>query len=187
MKKHIITIAGKNGSGKSTTGNILAKMLNYDRFSTGDFMRKMAENQGVSLEELGQLAKNDPKIDKTIDENNIKLAKSDNLVIDSRLAFYFIPNSFRVFLELDPKIAATRILNDKNRKNESISELQNEEEITKSNEKRLESERNRYKKYYNIEDHTEHSNFDLVIDTSNISAEKVAEIIFDEYQKWINQ
>ncbi|MEZ4103369.1 MAG: nucleoside monophosphate kinase [Candidatus Paceibacterota bacterium] len=41
MKKQIITIAGKPGSGKSTTAKRLSGELNYAHFSSGDFFRQV--------------------------------------------------------------------------------------------------------------------------------------------------
>jgi len=45
MKKHIITITGLPGSGKSSTADEVARTLNYTRFSGGDFGDKSHKNK----------------------------------------------------------------------------------------------------------------------------------------------
>ncbi len=59
----IITISGKAGSGKSTIAKQLAKKLGLKHYSTGDFMRQMAKDKGVSLLELSRIAEKDKSID----------------------------------------------------------------------------------------------------------------------------
>ena len=49
--------------------------------------------------------------------------------------------------------------------------------------KRRESEKERYLRTYNI-DVTDLSNFDLVLDTTNMTIEKEIDIILREYAKW---
>src|ERR1035437_2410244 len=109
-KKHIITIAGKLGSGKSSTAKMVAEILNYKHYSTGDFMRSIADEKGIPLVKFNKIAENDPSIDKILDDRNKEIGNMENIVLDSRLGFYFIPESFKVFLELDPSIASERIL-----------------------------------------------------------------------------
>jgi CMP/dCMP kinase len=190
-KKHIITIAGKLGSGKSTAAKTVAQMLEYTHASTGDFMRAMAHERGISLAELSVLAENDPSIDKELDDHNVALGSEENIVLDSRLGFHFIPSSFKVFLNLDPHIAAQRILKDKdvnpNRLKEDKDGFDTEEKVVASITERLASERKRYSQLYNISDHTDHSNYDLVINTGlpENSIERVPEIIIEEYKKWL--
>ena len=55
MKKEIITIGGSLGSGKSSTTKGLEKILGYTRCSTGDFMRKIAEENNMPLEEFNDI------------------------------------------------------------------------------------------------------------------------------------
>src|ERR1035437_7748083 len=100
-KKHIITIAGKLGSGKSSTAKMVSEILNYKHYSTGDFMRSIADQKGVPLGELNKIAETDPSIDKMLDDRNKEIGTMEDIVLDSRLGFYFIPESFKVFLELD--------------------------------------------------------------------------------------
>ena len=106
MKKSIITLTGFPGSGKSSTADAVAEELHYTRFSSGDFMRAMAIKRGVTLDELQQIAKSDPTIDQEIDQAVRDKGDEENLVIDSRTAFHWIPESFKVFLKIDPHIAA---------------------------------------------------------------------------------
>ena len=54
-KKRQITISGYPGAGKSTGGKILAKTLNYDFFSAGDFRRMAATQLGIDIDTLNFL------------------------------------------------------------------------------------------------------------------------------------
>jgi len=189
-KKHIITIAGKLGSGKSSTAKLVARELSFKHYSTGDFMRLIANKKDISLADLSLIAENDSSIDKELDDYNLEIGKMDDVVLDSRLGFYFIPESFKVFLEISPEIAAERILEDKktnpNRSTETSGSFNNKESIIEKINFRLLSERKRYKDLYNIEDQTAHSNFDLIINTEKIQIEEVSKKIIEEYNNWLN-
>ena len=188
-KKHIITIAGKLGSGKSSTAKMVAEILNYKHYSTGDFMRSIADEKGIPLVKFNKIAENDPSIDKILDDRNKEIGNMENIVLDSRLGFYFIPESFKVFLELDPSVASERILHDKNfnpnRSKESDGVFDTPESIKEKINFRLESERKRYKELYGIENHTGHENFDLVINTEKIPLEEVSKKVAEEYSEWL--
>ncbi len=190
-EKHIITIAGKLGSGKSSTAKMVAQILGYEHHSTGDFMRAIADERGISLAELSKIAEEDASIDKELDDNNIKIGNMENIVLDSRLGFHFIPESFKVFLDLDQEIASQRILEDKklnsNRHTEASGNFDTVESIAEKIKLRLESERKRYKDLYNIDDQTAPNNFNLVIDTEKIPLEEVSRKIIDEYNKWLSK
>jgi len=190
-KKHIITIAGKLGSGKSSTAKMVAEILDYKHYSTGDFMRDIAKDKGLSLMELNKIAETDSSIDKDLDDRYVEIGKMENIVIDGRLGFHFIPSSFKVFLETDIETSAERILKDKeinpNRQNEDNSAFETKEEIMKSISKRQEIEKNRYDQLYGVADISDHSFFDLVIDTADISIEEVSQKILEEYNKWLEE
>jgi len=189
-KKHIITIAGKLGSGKSSTAKKVAEILGYKHASTGDFMRKMAEERGISLDELSKIAESDSSIDIAIDDYSRGIGNKNNIVLDSRLGFYFIPLSFKVFLELDPLVAANRILEDAKvnplRHKETLQGFHTVEEIARSITKRIKSERKRYQELYGIQDQTDPQNFHLVINTAKIPLNEVSLKIIKEYNKWLN-
>jgi cytidylate kinase len=188
MKKEIITINGGPGSGKSSTADRVAKELSFQRFSSGDFMRKIALEMGISLNELQVTAETDLGIDERIDNEVKKAGEMSKVVIDSRLAFHWIPESFKIYLNLPAEIAKERILNDlkvneSRRQSENSSNL---EEIYKKITERLESEKKRYKELYGV-DHTDQSQYDLVIDTNKNNLEQVVKMIVEEYKKWLRK
>lgn len=188
-KQRIITIAGSLGSGKSSTANRLAALLGYTRASTGDFMRQMAYDRGISLGELQKLAENDSSIDHAIDAQTTALKDKKDIILDSRLGFHFLPDSFKVFLTLPTDIAAKRILQDAlsnpNRHKETDGGFQTVEEITTAIEARRESEQKRYREIYGIENSTDSANFDLVINTGDYDLETVAQKILTAYTEWL--
>ena len=188
MKKEIITIAGTLGSGKSSTADGVAKELGFKHLSAGDFMRKIALQKNVSLNELSKQAEKNTSIDAEIDNENKKIGEMNKVVLDSRLGFYFIPDSFKVYLNLPPEIAKDRIAN-----NLKVNKLRQEsensstpEEIYKKIISRLESEKKRYKELYNI-DHTDQSQYDLTIDTNKNNLQEVVQMIISEYKKWLGK
>lgn len=162
----IITVSGLPACGKSTVAKKLAKHYSLDHKSTGDIFRRIAKEKNMTVRELNEALEDDPAIDFEIDEKTKLLGEmQDDFVMDSRLAFYFIPHSFKVLLKVSAKEAVKRIEQDEKRSiNENI-----EEEM----KKRIESEKKRYKELYGI-DYEDESNFDMVINTDNYS---VAEII----------
>ncbi|MFH2021288.1 MAG: (d)CMP kinase [archaeon] len=168
----IITISGTAGSGKSTVASILARMLKYKHYSTGDFQRKLANKKGITIVELGELAKNDLSIDRLTDKMLIDLGKkSDNFVIDSWLSAHFIPHGFKVYLDADVKERARRIT--KKRQAESYTKTADAFNAIMQREK---TNRDRFLKLYNY-DFKDKKNYDLVIDTTHTNAEEVAQMI----------
>ena len=165
----IITISGIAGSGKSTVAKLLAKRLNLKHYSTGDFMREIAEKKGISLLELSKLAEKDQSTDIELDERQKNLGKTqDNFVIDARLGFHFIPNSIKVFLEVDLNEAAKRIFDEK-RQHEQYKDIQESIEKIKT---RIKSEEWRYKEYYNL-NYQDKKHYDIMIDTTDITPQEV--------------
>lgn len=178
----IITLGGHLGSGKSTLGKKLAEHFGLKRYSTGDFMRELALERGVSIIELNQIAETDGGvIDSILDERQEKLwREQDNFIIDGRLAFHFIPHGKKIFLTVNPKEAARRIFADNTRNgletHESIDDAARNITI------RRESENERYMKYYGVHIY-DMSLYDIVIDTSEKTPEQVFDAVIQELQK----
>lgn len=189
-KKNIITICGMLGSGKSTSAKRVASALGYPHYSAGDFMRAMASERGVSIVELNILAETDSLVDKEIDAKQKEFMDThDNFVIDSRIGWFLAPDSFKVFLNLDIDTAATRVFADieakKSERKEEISETL--EQVKTRIIERMTSEKERYNKYYGIENYQDLKHFDLVVDTSINDIPKVEALILEAYKKWLSE
>ena len=180
MKK-IISITGDLGSGKSTVSRILTERLNYEYIYTGKIQRELADKYNMTTLELNQYAETHPEIDEEIDATFKSLSDSTGLIVDSRLAWFFIPKSFKVYLKTAVEVAAIRISNDKVRKSEKYL---SQEEAIRDILARKESENKRYMELYGA-DCSNLSNFNIVIDCSYITPEKVAESIIAEYRAWM--
>jgi len=178
----IITITGDLGSGKSTVSNILQERLNYDYVYTGKIQREIANRYQMSTLELNQYAETHPEIDEEIDATFKALNASTDLVVDSRLAWFFIPNSYKVYLKCDIIVAANRISNDKQRKSEQYV---SKKEAIRDIIARKESENKRYMELYGA-DCSDLSNFNLMVDSSYITPEEAANTIITGYQAWMD-
>jgi CMP/dCMP kinase len=161
----IITISGKPGSGKTTAAKMVAKSLGYKFFSAGDFRGQIALEKGLTIDQLNHLGKKDIWTDKIVDDELEKIGKTqDNIVVDGWLGFYFIPQSVKVFLDIDLDEAAKRIFENP-RPDEEIKK--DYKEVKKMIEKRLKETAKRYKLHYNL-DYFDLSPYDLVIETTNM-------------------
>lgn len=134
------------------------------------------------------------KVDYIIDTSMERLGKKINSekhlneiwLIDSRLAFSNIPDSFSIRLTTNPEVAGKRLFQDKNRGKEDNC-YRNEEEAKMARESRRKGEQKRYIKRYGI-DLEDENNYNLVIDTSYVDIDKIADTILEcesKYQKGI--
>jgi CMP/dCMP kinase len=186
-KKHIITISGKPGSGKSSTADRVAELLSYTRHSSGDMVRNILQREGMTLREYNEKALDDHVLDEKIDEYLRNLRSKKDVVIDSRLGFYWIPESFKVYLDLDIQVATVRIYKDavSNNMRLKTGEMVDSLDIVANQVKtRMETERRRFKELYNVDPYNQ-AHFDLVIDTSRHSPQTVALTVFDVYRRWL--
>ncbi len=177
----LITIHGRNRSGKSTTAKHLAKSLNYDHFSAGDYARKLSSEKSMNINELMKAAKHDVSIDLEIDKALKEAGEKEKTVIDCRMGYYFFPDSFKVYLMVDSKIAAERHF----RELKGYGQYKNIEEVEVALEERFTTDKQRYLELYNT-DFTKLDHYDLIIDTGlpeNYPA-SVAQQIVTAYEKW---
>ncbi|MBW2972557.1 cytidylate kinase family protein [Candidatus Woesearchaeota archaeon] len=175
----IITISGMPGSGKTTVARMLSERLKLKHYYMGGIRRKVAEERGITLNELNALGEKDPESDRLVDDMLVKLGKTeDNFIAEGRTASHFIPHSIKLFIAVDIKEGARRIRDDVklkgNKRNEEIRE--NISEMVALLDKRIASDKVRYKKYYNI-DIFDPEMYDLWIDTTDMTPEQVVDQI----------
>jgi cytidylate kinase len=177
--KHIITLSGDIGSGKSSVAAELQKLTGYDIIGTGKIQRAIAERRGLTTLELNRISETDRSVDDEIDNYVIETGKTqDNLIIDSRLAWHFIPAAFKVYLSVDPVIGAERVFG-AGRSDEHNPSL---EATLQNNLKRQSYEDQRFYKLYNVHFRL-FDNYDLIVDTSYTAPETIARKIFECFEQ----
>lgn len=174
------------GSGKSTTAKAVAKQLGYRHFSSGDLFRSIGKERGVDVLQANLNAEKNAEIDYLVDARLREIGDTDdNIVLDSRTAWHWIPHSFKVFLDVDLPLAAERIL-----RGMDIARMASEhvsldpKEYAHILQSRLDSENRRYKALYDI-DPNDKENYDLVIDTAEFEEDDVIKMVVDGFQGWI--
>lgn len=178
-----ITITGDLGSGKSAVSRIMEKRLGFEIYSTGKVQREIAQRYGMTTLELNQYAETHPEIDDEIDSVFKELnVRSEGLIVDSRMAWHFMPASYKVYLMVPVEVAADRIMNDPSRKSE---EYVNKEEAIAKLVARKASENQRFLDIYKV-DCTNPGNFDLAVNTAKLTPQQVAETILAGFEIWKN-
>ena len=185
VNKHIISLAGDLASGKGTVSLLLKEDLGYTIYRNGDYVRALAKEKNMSITEFNIYLESHPQIDIQIEKSAAEYAKNnDNLIIDARLGWYAVPHSFKVYLKVDIDVSAKRAFNDPKRKaTESFNTI---EEQKQDIIKRYKLENERYFKLYGIRK-DDMSNYDLVIDTTNMTAKETSDKIKEEYFKWLDK
>lgn len=171
-----VTITGNLGAGKTSVCNELKKM-GYDVISGGDIYRTYAQEHGITIVELNEMAKTDRSVDIQIDERTKKLGTEvDHTIFDSRMAWYFVPDALNIFLAVDAKTAAKRVYADELRKGEEIYSNSDCEYTEKELQKRAELERERFIEMYGV-DYFDQSHYDVIINTEKLTPREVAKEI----------
>jgi CMP/dCMP kinase len=171
-----VVLNGDLGSGKTTVSLMLARRLGIRRISVGDLYRQMAKERGMTALQLNIHAELDDKIDFYVDRLQSDIAASgEQLIVDSRLAWFFFTDALKVHLITDPMVAAERVLG---RPADTVESYATLEEARERLASRSESERTRFLSRYGA-DKTRLRNYDLVCDTTSAAPEEIVERIVD--------
>ena len=166
-----ITIFWVAWTGTSTVGKLLAEKLWYSFQSTGNIMRSWADEAGYTIYEFeDKVIKLDESFDTKLDQKVVGFWKdNDNFIFESRLAWNFIPDSFKISLTCDDMERYKRIYE---------REWGEFVECMRKTKKREEELVKRYKEVYpNIVFPPNNDMFDIVIDTTKTLPDEIIEII----------
>lgn len=181
-----ITITGMLGSGKSTVGKIISEVKGYELYSTGSIQRMVAQEKGLSTLELNKLMHTVPDLDNTIDSTTVKIAnenKDKSIIFDSRMAWHFVPESFKVFLTVNDYEAARRVVNADRGQVEGYTSI--EDARYKLKERAL-TEHQRFLRIYQA-NYWNFDNYDLVLDATWHDAETLAYIIMGQLETFLEE
>ena len=179
----LISITGRLGSGKSTVCNIMKERYGFEIYSTGVINREFARSLGITTLELNKRLNDDPSLDHEIDGTVTRLSverKDEKLIFDSRMAWHFAKDTFKIFLTIDPMEAAKRVMKNQRGCEEHYDSV---EEACEKLVERSRVERDRFVDIYGV-DYYDYNNFDVVVDTTSRSPEEVVAIIMEYYAKY---
>lgn len=182
----IITITGMPCSGKSTVSEIFAQKHGFEMLDMGQLFKAEAARLGLSSAQFSAYRTKDPKFDIKMDKNLIPLGKKrkdDNLIISSRVAWHFIPNSFKVFVDINEDVMVQRLLDSNRTGKEQYSSQKAARDALMQ---RMNDDANVYKNTYGI-DIMDKSNYDFVLNTSYNTPEELADILWQEYQNFLKK
>ena len=181
----LISITGRLGSGKSTICNLLKDNYGYQIYSTGAVQREYARAHGLTTLELNQRMKEHPNLDAELDNTVTKISierKDENLIFDSRMAWHFAKDTFKIFLTIEPCEAAKRVMANQRGDEEKYA---TEEEACEKLIERSRVERARFMNIYGV-DYYDYNNFDLVIDTTEKTPDEILGIILTKISEYQN-
>lgn len=169
MKFKNIAISGLTGSGKSTLARKLAEKLGWKVVSSGSFIRKWHEENGVPLVEPDKIPE---EVDRKMDMSYQKMLRTESgIVFESRLAGWLskkFPETLRVMVKCEPAVAAQRI---------SGRDGVDGEQAMKEGATREELLKEKFIRLYDAGDYLDEKNFDLVIDTAKVSADEAMQLV----------
>ena len=171
--KEIVTLSGDIGGGKSSVARILSATLGYPIISAGGMQREIAASMGLTTLQLNEQSAKDRSVDDRIDAHTKMLGETrDHIIVDSRLAWHFIPAAFKVFLSVDALVGAERVFS-ASRSEEQHHSLAH---AVENNRSRTQLEASRFRTLYGIELRN-YRNYDLIVDTSWVQPDVVAATI----------
>ncbi|HDM23606.1 cytidylate kinase [archaeon] len=178
-KRLVIALSGLHGSGRTTYGRKLAKILKLKYHSIGRVFREVARKMGIDLMKLTEMASKDASIDKYVDEITKKKASEGNIVIEGNLAALMLPeeikdNTVKIFLTAPLRERASRIAR---REKIPYWKALNETKMREENEWR------RYLKYYGI-NFKDYRIYDIIINTAVYGIEENTQIMLKFIKAW---
>lgn len=178
-KKVVICVSGMAGTGKSTLTKKLAKKYNLKCYSGGDALKELAKEEGYDSSREGwwespdglrflKERTNDPKFDRAVDAKLLQYAAQGNVLLDSWTMPWLLNDGFKIWLMASLEKRAARVAErDKMTVKEAFEVLEKKEAATKAI----------YKKLYGFILGEDFTPFDLVLDTDNLNADEVFEVL----------
>ncbi len=173
-----LTITGELGSGKSTISKLIASKYNFEIYSAGKIQRELAKEKNMSTLEFNNYLKDHKSIDNMIDDAVVEISKKkadSDIIFDSRMAWHFVENSFKIYVFIDIDVATKRVLADERGSVEKYSSF---EEARQALIERKESESKRFNEIYGVNTMCP-TNYNLIIDSTFNSPEKIVEKIME--------
>lgn len=169
-----IAISGMSGCGNTTVSTLVSEALGYVMINFT--FRTLADEKGIEFWEFCKLAEQSDEHDLEVDRRQVEMALAvDDCVLGSRLAIWMLKEAdLKVYLTATTEERAQRVL-----KREGGTFAERFEQTLQ----RDLNDSARYKRLYDI-DNSDTSVADLVIDTTHLEPEAVADIIITKAREY---
>lgn len=168
-----ILVCGDIGTGTTTLSKGLAKKLDWQHISAGDFFRAYAKKHNIPLWDKRSIP---DEVDKKIDhELSEKIRTEEGIVLDSHYGGWFVRDLndvLRILLICDKGVATQRILDRHHSHKETPEEI----------EKRRIQLKEKFHKLYSSDDYENPKYFHLVIDTTATGIPTALEISLKKFR-----
>lgn len=181
----VIAVCGPSGAGKGTLGKFIADYLDINYYSAGDFFRNLAEEKGLTVEEMSEQA--DKETDLEVDRRTLEKGLNEDCVIESRISAWVLGDyaDLSIYVTADLEERARRVMEDiENRGNERGGKSL--EEAKETIRKRDRDNHSRYREYYDI-DMNDTSIFDIVIDNTDMGVGEQEDLVEKALNKALKQ
>lgn len=179
--EHQISITGDTGVGTSSLFKALKELLEdepYRWVSGGILMRQRASEHGMSMPDFAKHCRLHPEEghDRWCDEQIAKLAETDWMICEGRLAHFFMPHAFHVSLicGMDKRVARR-----------SVDEGRSPSQVRREIKQRDYNDVTRYRNLYGHECLWHPFKFSLVLSSERDSPSQLATQLLREHQKWL--
>jgi len=175
-----ITVSGHPGSGTSTLVKGLTKHFGWTSLNGGDVFRNEAANRGMTLQEFGELCKEDLEVDRALDKLlQEQMLENSADIVESRLAGWWayrleIP-CVRLWLDVDEQERAKRVTY-----REGISI----EEAIIANKKRSSVDAERFMELYQLLPE-QREPYTSLLDATNLGSEEVLAATITILEKYL--
>jgi cytidylate kinase len=175
----VLCISGMAGTGKSTLAKKLAHKYGLKYYSGGDALKALAAEEGYDTSGRGfwespeglrflERREKDARFDTAVDEKLLEYAKRGKVLLDSWTMPWLVKSGFKIWLLASREKRAERVAKrDKLAVEEALQMLNEKEAKTKGI----------YKQLYGFNLGEDFKPFDLVLDTDNLNAEEVFQVL----------
>jgi cytidylate kinase len=178
-KKTVICISGMAGTGKSTLAKKLAQKYGLKYYSGGDALKALAAEKGCDVASNGwwessegltflRQRERDLQFDKAVDDKLLEYAQQGNVLLDSWTMPWLVKTGFKIWLLASIEKRAARVA-----ERDKIT-LQDALQILKEKEARTKAI---YQQLYGFNLGEDYAPFNLVLDTDNLNAEEVFQVL----------
>lgn len=173
-----ISISWLSGSGKTSIIKEIVSKMWFETADVGQIYRNQSASMGMTINEFTDYLNNNPQEDISMEKRFKEFVENcpKDIIVSWRVGFHFVPNIISIWLDVDPRQWAKRVMLENRVWHEQ--KFKSIDEIIEANEIRMIHLKDRLIRLYWV-DFTDKSNYTKIIDTTSKDFEEVVNEIMD--------